>query len=188
MEASEIRALIAKIIVFSITGLFFYLLTPNAGLITYGTLLLGAIGWAVYETAKKEKKPLRIRAVCMGIFLMVFDFIAENLGAFCGLWTSPESFFSVITVPIEIMALTVIGGYAWSMHLPLKANRTFMFFEVLIFGFYGALGEYLLILNGMMIYMNGWTSVHAFVAYTVVWIMLFEIWYKVIKKPKALES
>ncbi len=121
-------------------------------------------------------------AIGMGLFLMVFDFIFENLGAFSGLWTSPQSIFSVITVPIEIMSLTFIGGYAWAMHLPLKQDRTYIFFETLIFGFFGALGEYLLIMNGMMLYMNGWTSIHAFFAYIIVWVILFGVWYKVIRR------
>ncbi len=182
MRNREIKALIIKIFVFLLVGLFFWYLTPNAGLITYATLVGLAFLWLLYETAKKKKRPIIKYAFIMGLFLMVFDFIAENIGAFAGLWTSPQSIFSVITVPIEIMALTFIGGYAWSMHLPLKPNRVYMFIEVLIFGFFGALGEYLLILNGMMIYMGGWTSIHAFFAYAGVWIILFGVWYKLIRK------
>lgn len=182
MKRPEIKALVTKVVVFSIIGLIFWLLTPNAGLITYAILVGGAIIWFLYETNQKNKISLIRHAIIMGLFLMIFDFIAENIGAFAGLWTSPQSIFSVIAVPIEIIALCFIGGYAWAMHLPLKPDKVYMVFEILIFGFFGALGEYLLILNGMMIYTGGWTSIHAFIAYAAVWLLLFGVWYKVIRK------
>jgi len=184
MDNREIKALIIKIVVFSLIGVFFWYLTPNAGLVTYATLVIGAFILFVYETVKTKKKPFIKYALLLGLFLMVFDFIVENLGFYAGLWTSPQSLFSVISVPIEIMALTVIGGYAWGMHLPLKFDKVYMVFEVLIFGFFGALGEYLLILNNMMIYTNGWTSVHAFFGYVITWIILFGVWYKGICRLK----
>ena len=184
MENSETRALVIKVVVFSLVGIFFWFLIPNAGLVTYATLVFLAFIWLLYETAKPKKKPLIKYAILLGLFLMIFDFIVENLGFFAGLWTSPQSIFSVIAVPIEIMALTFIGGYAWSMHLPLKFDKVYMFFEVLIFGFFGALGEYLLILNNMMIYTNGWTSIHAFFGYVITWIILFGVWYKGIRRLK----
>ncbi len=184
MDNREIKALIIKVIVFSLIAVFFYSLTPNAGLVTYGTLVVLAIIWFVYETAKPKKKPFIKYALLLGLFLMVFDFVVENLGFFAGLWTSPRSLFSVISVPIEIMALTFLGGYAYGMHLPLKFDKMYMVFEVLIFGFFGALGEYLLILNNMMIYTNGWTSIHAFFGYVITWIILFGVWYKGIRRLK----
>ena len=184
MDNREIKAFVIKIIVFSLIGVFFWLLAPNAGLVTYATLIIGALIWFVYETVKSKKRPLIKYALLLGLFLMVFDFIVENLGFYAGLWTSPQSLFPVISVPIEIMILTFVGCYAWGMHLPLKFDKLYMVFEVLIFGFFGALGEYLLILNNMMIYTNGWTSIHAFLGYTITWIILFGVWYKGIRKLK----
>ena len=184
MDNREIKALIIKIVVFSLVGAWFLFLTPNAGLLTYATLLALASAWFVYETLKQKKSHLIKYAVLLGLFLMVFDFIVENLGFFSGLWTSPNSIYSVISVPIEIIFLTFIGGYSWSMHLPPKFDSVYMIFESLIFGFFGALGEYLLILNGMMVYTNGWTSFHAFAGYFITWLILFFMWYKVIRKLK----
>jgi hypothetical protein len=182
MKKREIKALVIKTMVFSIIGLFFWLLTPNAGFITYVTLLGAVVSWLIYESLKKKKRSIIKHALLLGLFLIVFDFIVENLGFFAHFWTSPNSIFPVISVPIEIMILTLIGGYAWGMHLPLKFDKLYMIFEVLIFGFFGALGEYLLILNGMMIYMNGWTSIHAFFGYTITWVVLFGVWYKIIRR------
>ncbi|MCX6815770.1 MAG: hypothetical protein NT120_02880 [Candidatus Aenigmarchaeota archaeon] len=181
MEIREKKALVIKAVVFLLVGLFFLYMTPNAGLLTYATLVGLAFIWAVYETAKSKKRKLIKSAFLLGLFLMVFDFIVENLGFFGGLWTSPRSIFPVISVPIEIMVLTLIGGYAWGMHLPLKLDKDYMIVEVLVFGFFGAIGEKLLILNGMMIYTNGWTSVHAFIGYAITWLILFGVWYKCIR-------
>jgi len=184
MHEREIKALIIKTIVFSIIAVLFWILTPNAGLFLYGILVFTAFLWFVYETRKEKKRPIIKYAILLGLFLMVFDFMVENAGFFARFWTSPNSLFPVIAVPIEIMVLTFIGGYSWAMHLPLKFEKIYMLFEVLIFGFFGALGEYLLILNGMMIYTSGWTSIHAFLGYTITWIILFGVWYKVIRKMK----
>ena len=184
MNNEEIKKLIVKTIVFLIIGLFFWFLTPNAGLITYATLITLALLWLIYEIVKKKEKPIIKQALLLGLFLMVFDFIVENIGFFAGFWTSPQSIFPVISVPIEIMILTLIGGSAWSMHLPLKPSKLFMAFEVLIFAFFGALGEYLFILNNMMIYKDGWMSIHAFISYLVTWIILFAVWYRIIRKIK----
>jgi hypothetical protein len=185
MESREIKALFIKASVFVLVGLFFWYLTPNGGLNTYRTLIILAAIWAVYETAKPYKKDLRKSAFLLGLFLMIFDFVVENLGYFGGLWTSPRSAYPVISVPIEIIALTLIGGYAWAMHLPRKFNKAYFCFEILIFGFFGALGEFLLIKNGMMIYTNGWTSVYAFLGYVGTWIVLFAVWYKLVRRHKA---
>ena len=184
MNNEEIKKLIVKIIIFLIIGIFFWFLTPNAGLITYATLIIAAFLWLFYEIVKKKEKPIIKQALLLGLFLMVFDFIVENIGFFSGFWTSPQSIFPVISVPIEIIILTFVGGCAWSMHLPLKPSKLFMAFEVLIFGFFGALGEYLFILNNMMIYKDGWASIYAFFSYIVTWIILFAVWYKVVRKVK----
>ena len=184
MQEREIKALVIKTILFSIIGVLFWILTPNAGLFLYGILVFTSFLWFVYETRKEKKISMIKYAILLGLFLMIFDFIVENLGFFARYWTSPNSIFPVIAVPIEIMILTFIGGYSWAMHLPLKFDKVYMFFEVLIFGFFGALGEYLLMLNGMMIYMGGWTSFHAFLGYTITWIILFAVWYWGIRKIK----
>jgi len=184
MKTPEIKALASKTLLFSLVAVFFWMLSPNVGFLTYATLLVLAILWLGYEVAQPQKRKILKQALLLGLFLMAFDFVVENAGFFAGQWTSPQSIFLVIAVPIEIIALTIIGGTAWALHLPEKFDRTYAAIEVIIFGTFGALGEYLLMLNGMMVYTGGWTSIHAFFGYVITWIILFWVWYKIIRGLK----
>jgi len=184
MKTPEIRSITSIILLFSAVAVFFYLIAPDGGLLTYETLIFLAFLWLVYEVKQPAKSKILNKAILLGLFLMVFDFIIENGGYFAGLWTSPMTIFPIITVPIEIIVLAIIGGTAWALHLPEKFDKTYAAVEVIVFGFFGALGEYLLELNGMMVYTGGWTSIHAFFGYVITWIILFWVWYGVIKKRK----
>lgn len=177
MKTPEIKALGAKALLFSLVAVFFWWIAPNGGLMTYATLLILAILWLGYELNQPKKRKILNQALALGLFLMLFDFVIENGGFFAGLWTSPQSIFLVIAVPIEIIALTIIGGTAWALHIPEKPSHSYIAFELLIFGIFGALGEYLLMLNGMMVYTGGWTSIHAFFGYVITWVVLFWVWY-----------
>lgn len=180
MEKSIRFKILEKIIIFTAIGIVFWLLTPNGGYSLYLILILLGAFALVYHYNKKKNIPRK--AFTLGIFLVVFDFIVENSGAILGYWNTYGSRFFVGAVPIEIMILILFGGTAWAMHLPKKFNKIFLFGESTVFGFYGALGEYLLILNGLMIYKGGWTFIHAFFGYFFTWIILFLVWYKIINK------
>lgn len=180
MEKSIRFKILEKIMIFSAIGIIFWALTPNGGYLLYLILVLFGILALAYQYNKKKNVPRQ--AIILGLFLVVFDFMFENSGGILGYWNTYGSAFFVGAVPIEIMILIMLGGTAWAMHLPKKFDRFFLLAESAVFGFYGALGEYLLILNGLMVYRDGWTSVYAFFSYFFTWVVLFLVWYKVINK------
>lgn len=180
MEKSIRSKIIEKIIIFSSIGIVFWLLTPNGGYSLYLILVLSGFFALLYHFNKSKTVP--IKALILGVFLVVYDFIVENAGAILGYWNTYGSRFFVGAVPIEIMTLILFGGIGWAMHLPKKFNKFFLLAESTVFGFYGALGEYLLILNGLMVYKGGWNSVDAFFGYFFTWMILFFVWYKIINK------
>lgn len=187
IKKNNVLKLLWKVTVFSLLATLFFLLTPNLGYFGYLILDICAVGWFLLEYFFTEVRNIIKKALILGLFLMSFDWLFENFGALINLWETHGSLFSIGAVPIEIMFLALIGGTAWAMHLPKKFNRVFAFFECLIFAFYGALGEYLLIKNNLMTYITRntsfiWRSLHAFTAYFITWIILFTLWYKVINK------
>lgn len=179
MKKENVMKLAGKVVIFSIIGVFFWLLTPNTGYAIYATLMFGAFLWLFYELILRKERIYP--AILLGIFLMLFDWIFENLGAVYGLWTTHQSQLLVWSVPIEIMIVTLVGGTAWAMHLPKKIKKEFVIIESLIFAFFGSLGEYLLIQNYVMVYSGGWISAYAFISYFISWLILFWIW-KIISK------
>ncbi len=169
-----------KIALFSVIGVIFWLMTPKGGIEMYWILVAGAAGWLLYEYMKN--KTLIKKALMFGLFLMVFDWIVENIGAMLGFWISTNSLLFVAAVPIEIMLLATLGGAAWVHQFPKKLNWIYTLGDALIFASFGMIGEYLLKANNQMIYMGGWTSLHAFVGYFGTWILISLVWYKVISK------
>lgn len=182
MEKEFIRKWGLKTAIFLIIGLIFILLTPNGGMALYWILVFSAVGWLLYEWNKNKKFDLK-RAFFLGAFLMFFDWFVETYGLFLGQWKTAGSLFAVgPVVPIEIMLLCLIGGAAWAIHFPKKLSWTYVAGDTLIFAAFGMIGEYLMQLNGLMTYMNGWTSAHAFIGYAITWLIMSLAWYKVIKK------
>ena len=113
-------------------------------------LVLSAIVWFAFEYAQGVSRKQLNAAFEIGLFLMLFDFAVENLGAVFGLWGVTQSAFKVIHVPIEIMALALIGGMAWALAQPKKFSRANSALELLLFSVFGMAGEFLLIKNGIM--------------------------------------
>ncbi len=173
---------IFKIALFSGIGLIFWLLTPNGGIAMYYILVFGAAFWFLYEYRVNSK--LAEKAIKLGLFLMIFDWVVENLGDISNLWRSTNSFLFVGAVPIEIMMLATIGGAAWALHFPRKFNWNYVVVDALIFAFFGMVGERLLIANNQMVYGAGWTSVHALVGYFLTFFVISYVWYKLILKSK----
>jgi hypothetical protein len=162
--------------------MIFYALTPRSSPIFYWILVISAVAWFIYEWNKNRKFDL-VRAFALGIFLMLFDWFVETYGLFLGQWQTANSLFFVgYAVPIEIMLLCLIGGAAWAMHFPKRLSWVYIAGDTLIFAFFGTLGEYLMQFNGLMIYMDGWTSGHAFIGYAITWVIMSLAWYRVIKK------
>jgi len=141
----------------------------------------------VFEYRKSTTRNLKV-ALFIGAFLMVFDFIFENVGTLMlGYWGTRGSSLFVLAVPIEVMLSCFFGGTAWALYV-LSAHDSFvtthqsmsskslrfylMLLDLIFFGAGGAAAEWCLIQRDFMYYAGGWTTQHAFVAYFAVWTML----------------
>ncbi|MBM3309141.1 MAG: hypothetical protein FJY77_02715 [Candidatus Altiarchaeales archaeon] len=175
-QRCKIAGLLALFILLAL--LFHYL---ELGRLIYYILLFCAVVWLALEL-KFDSSGKNIRnAFLVGLFLMVFDFAVENTGGFIGLWTTHQSILPIYFVPLEIIFICTLGGMAWALHLPKKFSPSYSLFDILLFSFFGALGEALLIKNSLMIYTGGWTSTHAFFGYFTTWVILHIIRYKILK-------
>ena len=173
----ELKNLIALTGFFVLLALLFYFV--KLGQLAWDILLLSALVWFVLE-ASKNRKALG-NALKIGVFLLVFDFIFENSGWIYGLWQT-HSMFAIGVVPIEVMGIALFGGAAWAMYLPKKFNLFHSAIDCVVFALFGSLGEWLLIQQGLFVYNLWWTSILAFCAYFVSWVILHFVRYKVIKE------
>ncbi|MBI1973226.1 hypothetical protein HYS54_00290 [Candidatus Micrarchaeota archaeon] len=197
MTKEDAEKLVSVPILFTLFAVAFWLVTqygPEFGIVAstliWPALLVGTFSWFSYEVGKHRTRLVYVlKALLLGAFLVVFDFAVENAGAILGFWTVKQSALHVMAVPVEVMILIFFGAAAWAMHVPEKRNWLYMLFDSLNFGFFGALGEFILLQNQMMEYSNGWTSMHAFAGYFVTWLILFALWwlvlnYKSSRNPK----
>lgn len=169
------------LILFSLLAILFTsgILSPLA---IWWTLAGLAVAWLALEYALNRKSPRMLqKAILMGLFLMVFDFIFEGSGTLFELWRSSHSVLPVMTVPVEVMLICLFGGAAWYLYLPRKFNLPHSAADILLFALFGALGEAVLMGNGMMTYYQWWTSYHAFIAYGITWVILHYVRYKILK-------
>jgi len=176
LDTNSLRMLIKLTIYFIFLALLFRFF--NTGQLSWDILLASAIVWFGIE-ARKERERLA-NALKIGAFLLVFDFIFENTGWLMGLWQT-KSAFAVGVVPIEVMGIALFGGAAWALYVPKKFKLWNSFFDSIIFAFFGALGEWLLIQQGLFVYKLWWTSLFAFIAYFLTWVILHFVRYKVVK-------
>jgi len=141
----------------------------------------------LFEYRKSTPKNLKA-ALIIGAFLMVFDFVFENVGTLVfGYWGTYASSFTILAVPIEVMLTCFFGGTAWALYV-LSAHTSFIskyrkqsnpslrysliLLNLFFFGAGGAAAEWSLIQRDVMYYAKGWTTPHAFVAYFATWTML----------------
>jgi hypothetical protein len=182
------KIMLAVLVVLFI-GLFFLF---NAKILskslTWGALVLCAFGFLAlqYFVHRPDKEQL-VNALYVGLFLMLFDFVVENSGTIFGLWRSNGGMVTVLTVPIEVMLVCLVGGMAWALYLPKKFSLVFSAADLLVFSFFGALGEWVLMQNGMMTYYLWWTSFHAFIAYALTWFLLHAFRYMVVPEEATGE-
>lgn len=160
--------------------LAFFLWNYDVGYIILPVLLAAAVIWFIYEYTRGVKKKDLNTAFEIGLFLLLFDFAVENIGAILEFWQVTKTVFHVIYVPIEIMALTLVGGAAWALAQPKKFNKMNSALDILLFSVFGAAGEFLLIKNNIMFYSGGWTSIHAFLGYFITWCILHYLRYRVV--------
>jgi len=139
------------------------------------------------EYRNGDRKNLR-PALLVGTFLLVFDFIFENVGTkIFGFWGCYNSSFFVLAVPIEVMLTCFLGGSAWCMYtLSVSADVAIKFknkfdksivyplilLDLVFFGIGGSVAEWCLRQRGLMYYSNGWTMLYAFISYFAVWFIL----------------
>lgn len=162
----------------ALAALFLY---AQPGRLVYAVLVSCSGGWLLFEL-KYDGSGRKIKnAFLVGVFLMAFDFAVENTGGFLGYWTTHQSVFLVYYVPVEIMLVCTLGGIAWALYLPRVFDWKYSMLDIVFFAFFGAVGEALLIRNGLMVYTCGWTSVHAFFGYFVTWVVLHFVRYKILE-------
>ncbi len=180
MDRAEKFKLLKLLTLFIFLGVVFIEFRPSAWI---WFILSGcAVAWFLIELYFEKPSSQRIRkAITLGLFLMVYDFLFENSGTVFDLWRSSDSIFFVWTVPVEVMVLCLFGGAAWYLYIPREFNRTYSVLDIALISTFGALGEYILIQNGLMHYYLWWTSLHALASYTFTWIILHFVRYSIIR-------
>jgi hypothetical protein len=166
---NETKLLFSRILLLVIGGSFF--------VVVQDWLILPAVAsiWLLFEY--KLLKTFRIhffKVIQVGIFLMIFDFILENLGYLLGYWISMQSHLFILYVPIEVMLTCLFGGAAWALFsYPNRGNRNFVIANSVIWSIGGTAGEWFLNLINFMSYGNGWRSLpHAFATYLCTFFIL----------------
>jgi hypothetical protein len=172
------------IIFFFGLGVFF---VPSSMPFNWWIIPLVSFFLFLFEYRKVTGRNLKI-ALFIGVFLMVFDFVFENIGTLVfGYWGTYGSSLFVLAVPIEVMLTCFFGGTAWALYvlsahavfvskyqshsnMPLRFSLILM--DLFFFGAGGAVAEWCLIQKGVMYYALGWTTPNAFVAYFATWTML----------------
>ncbi len=162
---------------FIFLGIILYFL--QLGQLSWYVLLVSAIGWFAIEMRANPKH--LGNAIKLGLFLLVFDFIIENSGWIFGLWHTISQ-FHVGVVPIQVMLVALFGGAAWAMYMPKKFNLNHSMANCIVFALFGALGEWLLIRQGIFVYSLWWNSILAFFAYLITWIVLTFVRYRIFNK------
>ncbi|MBI4215003.1 hypothetical protein HY546_03325 [archaeon] len=188
MTREEATKLVSIPILFTLFAALSWLITQYgnqygivASSVIWPALLIGAFSWFSYEVGKHRARLLYVfKALLLGAFLVAFDFAVENAGVILGFWTVKQSALHVLAVPVEVMILIFFGIAAWAMHVPEKRNWFYMLFDSINFGIFGAVGEYILLTNGMMQYSGGWTSFHAFAGYFATWLGLYVVWWLIL--------
>lgn len=178
-EAVTLLTLFSYFVILALLFRFF-----PVGQFSWIILLASAMTWFGIEAARNKGRI--VTALKIGLFLMVFDFVFENIGWLAGLWQT-KSMLAIGVVPIEVMGIALFGGAAWALYLPRKFNLWHSLADCTLFGFFGALGERLLIMQGLFVYKLWWTSVLAFAAYFLTWVLLHFVRYRTIKDEKQAE-
>lgn len=176
----KFRGAAYRLVAFALLALLFWFLTPNVGAIFWGVLLIAASGWFALEYRINPK--FARRALLWGLGLAMVDFVVENFGASVGLWFTRQSILFLGAVPTEVSLLAIIGGAAWMMRQPPKIDWKYLAVDAAVFAIGGAVGEWLLIQNGIMRYTPLWNSWFAFAAYFIIWLIGNWIWYRFIRE------
>lgn len=136
-------------------------------------LLLMAVG--IFSTGVAWFKPghdqLK-KALLLGLFLAVFDFVFENAGAMTGLWYSQGASAYLLAVPIQVFLIALLAGAAFHLALPARKDALYMTATALLIAVIGAGIESILLDHQLLTYANGWTSTHAVLSYWATFLLL----------------
>jgi hypothetical protein len=171
-RTKEFRKLAGLAVYFATLGFVFY--SVQLGQLSWYVVLVSALVWFGVEVRGNRGRVSA--AMKVGAFLLVFDFIIENSGWLAGLWYT-QSEFAVGVVPLQVMGIAFFGGTAWALYLPKKFNLWHSAADCLVFASFGALGEWLLIGQVLFVYQAWWTSLYAFAAYFLTWVVLHYVRY-----------
>ncbi|MBI4406852.1 hypothetical protein HY571_02975 [Candidatus Micrarchaeota archaeon] len=144
-----------------------------AGMNLWIFLLLLAIGilWVLIHAFKPSREKL-VNMFKMGLFLAVFDLVFETTGLMLGYWQATNSLLLLgPAVPIEVFLVALTAGAALNLLFPRFSLGAAIPTSFLIASI-GTFIEAMLISSGNLVYLNSWTSAHAFVAYFLVFVFL----------------
>jgi len=127
------------------------------------------VAWSHFKPKPRDQK----RAVLLGLFLAVFDFVFQNAGAWAGYWVSKGSVLWLVAVPVEVSIIAFCAGGAFALLFnPREVSLKVLAVACLAIAATGALVESILTTCGLLVYSNGWTSAAALVSYWAAFILI----------------
>jgi hypothetical protein len=175
MGLTKVNLVASFVLLFSGGAIFFFY--PN-----WLILPATAFSWFLLEIYfTSNPKMGRIKsALFLGLFLLIFDFIIENIGALYGFWVTKQSHYFVLAVPLEVMITCLFGGASFSILISsIKWNYRTLSLNLILWSIGGTISEFYLRLVNLMEYGNGWLSFpHAFISYLLTFIILSAINHK----------
>ena len=131
-------------------------------------LAIGLLGAVPFIIRKKHCSEM----LKMALFLALFDFVFENVGALQGYWYSTGSAFQLLAVPAEVFIIAFCAGSAYALVFPCRFDWHLGIASSLVIAAVGTGIEAMLISAGNLHYANGWTSYHAFASYFAVFLAM----------------
>ncbi len=138
-------------------------------------LLLAAVGilGALLALFRPTENALK-KALVLGLFLAVSDFLFENVGAMRDLWFSSGSawFIFGLYVPVEVFLIALMAGMAFYLVFPPHKAALYILSTSLLIALAGVGIEGLLLDHTLLTYAEGWTSYHALASYFVMFVLM----------------
>jgi len=183
-ERKKLNEIFKFIVVFIPSIILFSLILPSLPPSSFWFLILvPAVVWFVAELKiNREDKRRIIKAITIGMLLVIFNLIINYTGAIRGIYTisSQYSLFFILGNPVELLLISLFGGAAWFLHLPKKFDLFYSTADIIMLSSFGTMTElFILIPNNLMTYISV-IFPDPFFTYALVWSILHLIYYKVI--------
>ncbi|MEW5956026.1 MAG: hypothetical protein AB1626_05845 [Candidatus Micrarchaeota archaeon] len=127
-----------------------------------------AVVWLLSARLKPDARR-QASMLKMALFLAAFDWVFETTGLLLGYWHSSGSVFALgpspFYPPLEVFVIALCAGAALDLLFPKKFEWRTALPACMAVAVVGTLTEALLVGTGSLVYLSGWTSFHAFVAY-----------------------